>query len=160
MALPTNFAYAQRRSVSHANHNRAQESEVKRLQRALTQAVDLLKKEKDVSAKAAEAIKAAEEERDAARIERDKAEERRAAMEREKRFAGEALTASQEAIKEAKTVMGEQREFIKEQRETMRVVHEQNIKLYGKLDEANSRSVKFGLGGFLVGVLASIIKIF
>lgn len=128
-------------------------SETQRLQKALSQALDRIE---DLEAKqkaANEAIEALKEERDAAAKTLEAAKAERESLERQVLIAEKAISAYQNAV----TIY----ERTLEMQSKLNDKHLARIdSLEGKLDKANSRTVKAGLGGFLLGVVTAIIKPF
>lgn len=128
-------------------------SETQKLQKALSQALDRIE---DLEAKqkaASEAISALKEERDAAADLLSKAKAERESLERSLAIAERAIAAQQNAM----TIY----ERTIELQSRLNDKHIARIDgLETKLDKANSRTVKAGLGGFAVGIITSLIKIF
>lgn len=146
MILPIS-ANAQRGSESTAS------SETQRLQKALSQALDRIE---DLEAKqkaASEAIQALKEERDAAAKTLEAAKSERESLERALAIAERAIAAQQNAM----TIY----ERTIELQSKLNDKHLARIdQLETKLDKANSRTLKAGIGGFLLGVVTAIIKPF
>ena len=139
--------------VCLAQGQQSSPAEVRRLQTALSQALDRLESLDTKLKAASEAIEALKEEREAATKTLEAAKAERESLERSVAIAERAIAAQKEAIAIYEKALAMQDKLIDRQAERI-------DKLETKLDKANSRTVKAGVVGFIAGVLAGLVKVF
>lgn len=145
LTIPSNYAYAQQNTASNA--------EIRKLQTALSQALDKIETLDNRLKAASEAIDALKQERDAAQTTIAAAKAERESLERSVAIAERAIAAQKEALAIYEKALAVQDKLIERQGNRI-----DNLEV--KLDKANSRVVKSGLIGFAVGVATALIKIF